>query len=549
MKVSASASPNCCEYCLQQTPKAMRCSACKSSVYCSPNCQSLDWATHKHLCKLDRVIPTEIHTIFADNMLEQSSTLSQMLFLLVQKILTHVLIARDTPDPFSIRSRLSIEDVKSNSQAFLGVIRGSIGAISLSVFIRVQQKIYPKLTWLLPLIPYANIMYVLDTCEAKCSQYSLLGLCFNSVNVPPIKYSLSLSSTNCFIQNSATSVTLKENKPEVLPPCFPSFFELGTCALSPSLSNILERFSSDTNPPDHLFLLPVCSLVSEACSSHVTLKDDRIVCDAGTCTAWASPDPSFILALHEYAKKVYNALITLNETEAKILREPQVCAAAKLTQQLTDVLTDLTFSYDNVSTVLPVYRDTAPILQLKHAYLALMQSTKVCNHCFGGSIINQVETILNHSPFAELGAVDLILSILRTWVRIETQHSYNVVMAMFEPICLCNTYLIQKLEKMAPPPIRRSASESPSDDVLKRLKCAADALIPQHVKLLGIIEEVYEFADTLQVRAKEGPLIAAYDCLEKLVGQVEARLEDIESWTDTDQTGGPDLEVRGIPIM
>lgn len=80
------------------------------------------------------------------------------------------------------------------------------------------------------------------------------------------------------------------------------------------------------------------------------------------------------------------------------------------------------------------------------------------------------------------------------------------------------------------------------------MKQAADALVPQHIKLLGVIEEVYGFADTLQLRAKEGPLITAYDCLEKLIGQVEARLEDIESWTDAGQAEGPDFEVRGIPI-
>lgn len=273
------------------------------------------------------------------------------------------------------------------------------------------------------------------------------------------------------------------------------------------------------------------------------------MCDAGMCTAWESPDPNFIHALHEYTERVYAALLLLNDIEVKIIKEPQVCAATKLTKQLTDVLTDLKFSYNNTSTILPFYRDTAPILQLKHAYLSLLQSTKICNHCFEGSVINQVETLLSHSPFAEMGIVDLVLSILRTWVRLETQYSYNVVMAVFESICLCNTYLVQKLEKMAPPPIRRNVSENLSGDVLKRLKSAADVLIPQHIKLLGIIEEVYEFADTLQLRAKEGPLIAAYDCLEKLVGQVEARLEDIESWVDTNQTGDPNLEVRGAPIM
>lgn len=548
MKVSTSASPSCCEYCLQQVPKAMRCSACKSSTYCSPNCQSLDWATHKHTCELGRAVPPELHAVLADVAPELSSSLSQAFLLLVRKVFIHLLITQNAPDPLSIRSRLSIEDVKNSSPGLLNVMRDFIQTISLSVFIRIQQKACPKLNWLLPFVPYAHIFYSLDRCEARHVTYSFLGICFNSVTVPPIRYSLSLSSQNCFIQNSPTSITLRENKPEVLPPCLPSFFELGTCIRESPLHAVLTQFSVDTNTLDHLFLLPVCSLVNEACTSHTTLKSGSLACEAGVCKAWEAPDLDLLQALQEYAKRVYNTFLLLNEVEVRILKEPQACATAKLTQQLTDMLTELTFVYRGTPTTLPFYRDTAPILYLKHAYLALMQSTRICNHCFGGSVVNQVETISSHSPFAETGLVDLVLSLLRTWVRLETRYSYSVVIAMFEPICLCNTYLIQKLERMAPPPIRRSASENLSDDALRRLKHAADELVPPHIKLLGIVEEAYEFADTLQLRAKEGPLIAAYDCLEKLVGQVEARLEDIESWVDADKTTDPGLEVRGTPI-
>ncbi|EFO63876.1 Hypothetical protein GLP15_4595 [Giardia lamblia P15] len=548
MRVSASASPRCCECCLQQAPKAMRCAACRSSVYCSPGCQALDWAAHRHLCGLDRTVPSDLCTVFMNEVSVLPSSLSQTFFLLIRKILTHILITQSTPDSLCVRSHLSIEDIQKSTPALLDVIRASIKTISLSVFIRIQQKVYPKFTWLLPLVPYAHVLGLLDRCEARHVQYSCLGLCFNSVNVPPIRYSLSLSSSNSFIQNSPTNVTLKENKPEVLPPCLPSFFELGTRALEPSLRDILTQFSPDINLLSHLFLLPTCALVNKACTSHAVLKDGCLVCEAGTCITWKAPNPNLFQILQAYAERVHDALLCLNEVEARILKDPQTCARTRLTQQLTEILVDLTLVYDGTSTILPFYRDAAPILHLKHAYLALMQSTKICNHCFGGSVVAQVETILSHSPFTEIGLVDLVLSLLRTWVRLETQHSYNVVMAMFEPICLCNTYLIQKLERMAPPPIRRSASENPSNDVLQRLKQAADALVPQHIKLLGVIEEVYEFANILQLRAKEGPLIVAYDCLEKLIGQVEARLEDIESWTDTDQAEGPDFEVRGIPV-
>lgn len=526
----------------------MRCAACKSSVYCSPGCQAQDWAIHRHLCGLDRTVPPDLCTIFMNEVSALPFSLSQTFFLLIRKILTHILVTQSAPDSLRIRSRLNIEDIQRSSPALLDVIRNSIKVISLSVFIRVQQKVCPRLTWLLPFVPYAHILFLLDGCEAQHVQYSCLGLCFNSVNVPPIRYSLSLSSSNSFIQNSPTSVTLKENKPEVLPPCLPSFFELGTSPLEPSLRDILTQFSPDTSLLGHLFLLPTCALVNKACASHAALKDGHLVCEAGTCTAWKAPSSSLLQALQVHAKRVHDALLLLNGVEARVLKEPQTCARAKLTQQLTEILADLTFAYDDVSVILPFYRDTAPILHLKHAYLALMQSTKICNHCFEGSVVMQVEAILSHSPFTETGLVDMVLSLLRTWVRLETQHSYNVVIAMFEPICLCNAYLLQKLERMAPPPIKRSASENPSDDALQRLKQAADALVPQHIKLLGVIEEVYGFADTLQLRAKEGPLITAYDCLEKLIGQVEARLEDIESWTDAGQAEGPDFEVRGIPI-
>ena len=49
-----------CDFCFEEPEKLLKCSKCKFVSYCGRNCQSGDWAIHKHECKcLVKVAPKQ----------------------------------------------------------------------------------------------------------------------------------------------------------------------------------------------------------------------------------------------------------------------------------------------------------------------------------------------------------------------------------------------------------------------------------------------------------------------------------------------------------
>eukprot|EP00919_Chromeraceae_sp_WS-2016_P050146 GHVR01118937.1.p1 GENE.GHVR01118937.1~~GHVR01118937.1.p1 ORF type:complete len:188 (+),score=66.45 GHVR01118937.1:221-784(+) len=50
-QLSNSKTPYRCDYCLCLSSRPMKCSGCKSALYCSVKCQKSDWGAHKVVCK------------------------------------------------------------------------------------------------------------------------------------------------------------------------------------------------------------------------------------------------------------------------------------------------------------------------------------------------------------------------------------------------------------------------------------------------------------------------------------------------------------------
>ncbi|TNJ27135.1 MYND finger domain-containing protein [Giardia muris] len=509
MRVGISRSPGCCNQCLASLRTRGRCSRCKDVSYCGRACQEADWPAHKLLCGRSSKEPLD--ALFAKCALLALQREGDGLF-------------------HNLKERLTVTDVVDMSKVYIDFFTDSSQAFVKCVFIRVEVSFMDASM----LLPYTGYMDILPGLENHGVQ--ILGYCYNSSDVPPLDWMFDLTSRNTLIQGTALTLRLVENKGTIHPPLVPPMYRLPFGSPSMEFKPILPLPQADaiSDEVGLFFILPLC-ILGGTCTSYLTVGGH---CAARNCSFWDSIDlasttpdslSSKLQLLSENISHVTNELRSPERRKAVL---NSTSPAETLLAQYREYQERLTLSYNEQAFILPMYPDTFPILLLKHAYVSVMRDQSLREAASRNSLVRHVDTVLKHSPFSSFSIEKFVLSMLRTWVRVDTSASYWMIIKMQEPLKVCNDYLLEKLEGLSPPPERASDKEKIPKSVLSRLQETSKVLIPPHKLLLGMLEEIYGFAEPMYHRAKDGPITAIYNDLEHMIGLVDARLDSLESWLD-----------------
>lgn len=574
MYVESGSSSRSCSFCGFSLIKPYICSACKYTIYCSKACQESDWGCHKSICKLLKNSPNRLNpvTAFLLKIALQYGPLSTcaldntpLFYCFAQNtnaadaLTSYFATHTDSDLSRLLSSMLAWNPLLADLQPFIS--EPSATEISATILVRVRCTTVRRFFILVPLQLFLqdaslwerlttdtvlSMSFVPQTFICTTSYCSLVEvlrpdhiLTHRLATLPQFLFKVPSSIRDCntaIIPNkympSLVYSRYIAKGPREQPP-----FEADSNSVSEKTDHVDPKLISSRDNAGlsnvrlcPLLLLPVftCGKDSLKCVPNfkirvdgladlLNIKEKQIVDNISHAVEHRA-----VAACREFYVGSFSRFDTRDALGA--LLDSLTVPLTGISDQLQD-----TYAKINILSSPAISLTSSVMLFVGERVLGLLSDAGLCQNLFGDSAFAQTRFFCTHLAICDV--VLFAVMVLRASVACRGKEYFTLQMG-YATFMFLNTYLLELLEKTAPPPERASKDESDiSATEVQRMRTACEKLMDTHKMAMAFGEEVYELGTVFRLSScgipDHGEMMQD---IEHMISHLESRIDALESW-------------------